>query len=203
MSADLEKYMKILASVGEKEVMEMNAELAERKDFTVEDIKNLPEDVRVELIDGQIFFLACPKVIHQRLLGDLYYEIRNYISEHEGTCKVFVAPVMVCLVEDNKNYLEPDVIVVCDPEKIQEDGCHGAPDLIIEIASKSTSRRDYGIKMLKYRTAGVKEYWIVDPHKETVMVYWFEDEEKNFLYGFEEEIEFHLFPGLTVKLIQN
>ena len=87
-----------------------------------------------------------------------------------------------------------------DWDKMKEDGCHGAPDLVIEIASKSTSRRDYGIKMLKYRTAGVKEYWIVDPVKETVMVFWFEDEEQNYLYSIRDEIEFHIFPDLIVKL---
>ena len=69
------------------------------------------------------------------------------------------------------NYLEPDILVVCDENKLSEDGCHGAPDLIVEVASQSTKKRDYGIKLLKYRTAGVKEYWIVDPMRETVMVY--------------------------------
>jgi len=201
MIHDLEKYAEMWASVGEEEVMKMNAELAARRDFTVEDIENLSEDVWAELIDGQIFLMACPKTIHQRLLGKLFLKISNYIAEHDGECEVFVAPTMVRLVEDNKNYLVPDVIVVCDPGKIQEDGCHGAPDLVIEIASKSTNKRDYGIKMLKYRTAGVKEYWIVDPIKETVMVHWFEDEEQNLLYSLDEEIEFHLFPGLKVKLV--
>ena len=198
----MEKYMEMQAFVGEEEVMKMNAELAARRDFTVEDIENLPEGVRAELIDGQIFYFASPQIIHQRLLVKLANSLYNHIDERGGSCEVLVAPVKVCLVEDYKNYLEPDVIVVCDPQIIKEDGCHGAPDLVIEIASKSTSKRDYGIKMLKYRTAGVKEYWIVDPIKETVMVYWFEDEEQNCLYGIREEIEFHLFPGLKVTLME-
>ena len=188
------------AFVGEDEVMKMNAELAERRDFTVEDIENLPESVRAELIDGQIFFHAAPKLIHQDLAGKLYRKLWDYVDENDGKCRVYFAPVAVKLVEDGRNYLEPDLIVVCDEEKLDEDGCHGAPDLVIEIISKSTQKRDYGIKMLKYRTAGVKEYWIVDPIKETVMVYWFEDEKQNCLYGLNEEIEFHLFPGLKVKL---
>lgn len=74
--------------------------------------------------------------------------------------------------------------------------------MVIEIVSKSTSKRDYGIKMLKYRTAGVREYWIVDPIRETVMVFWFEDETQNELYSLYDEIEFHLFPGLKVQLIK-
>ena len=195
--------MNMQAFVGEEEVMKMNAELAMRRDFTVEDIENLPEGVRAELIDGQIFYFATPKVIHQRLLGFLYRKISDYIEENDGECEVLIAPIKVWLVEDNKNYLEPDVIVICDSDKIKEDGCYGASDLVIEVASKSTSKRDYGIKMLKYRTAGVKEYWIVDPIKNTVMVYWFEDETQNELYALSDEIEFHLFPGLKVRLSED
>ena len=186
--------------VGEEEVMKMNAELAERKDFTVEDIENLPEGVRAELIDGQIFYFASPMTIHQRLLRDLSMELITYVKEHKGKCEVLFAPFGVRLVEDGKNHLEPDIVVMCDPEIIKEDGCHGAPDLVIEIVSKSTSKRDYGIKMLKYRTAGVKEYWIVDPIRETVLVSWFQDETQNELYSLHDEIEFHMFPGLRVQL---
>lgn len=190
------------AFVGEDEIMRMNAELAVRRDFTMEDIENLPEGVRAELIDGQIFYFASPKIIHQRLARNLSYKIQSHILDNNGKCEMFFAPVAVKLVEDNKNYLEPDIIVVCESDKIQADGCHGAPDLVIEIVSKSTRKRDYGIKVLKYRTAGVKEYWVVDPVKETVMVWWFEDESKNCLYGMRDEIEFHLFPGLKVQLME-
>ena len=193
-------FMDVQAFVGEEEVIKMNAELAERRDFTVVDIENLPENVRAELIDGQIFYFAAPMVIHQEILVEISNRLYNHIKSKDGMCKMIVAPVKVCLIEDGKNYLEPDIIVVCDKEKIKEDGCHGAPDLVIEIASKSTKNRDYGIKMLKYRTAGVKEYWIVDPMRETIMVYWFDDEEQNCLYGFQEEVKFHLFPELAVKL---
>ena len=186
--------------VGEEEVMKMNAELAIRRDFTVEDIENLPDGMRAELIDGQIFYFAAPRVVHQKLQAELFYTLFHHVKTNEGTCSVFAAPLSVKLVNDGKNYLEPDIVVICDSEHIQEDGCYGAPDLVIEIVSKSTSKRDYGIKMLKYRTAGVKEYWIVDPIRETVMVFWFEDETQNELYSLYEEIEFHLFPGLKVKL---
>lgn len=194
--------MDVQAFVGEEEVMKMSMELATRRDFTVEDIENLPDGIRAELIDGQIFYFAAPKIVHQDLVGDLYYNIRRYIRGNRGECKVSFAPTAVWLVEDGKNYVEPDIIVVCDPDKIKEDGCHGAPDLVIEVVSQSTRRQDYGIKVLKYRTAGVREYWIVDPMKEAVMVYWFEDERQNCLYGMQDEIESHLFPGLKVKLTE-
>lgn len=194
--------MEMQAFVGEEEVMKMNMELAKRRDFTVEDIENLPEGVRAELIDGQMFYFAAPKLIHQRLSGKLYRKIADYIEKNSGKCEAFYAPVGVRLVEDGKNHLEPDIIVVCDANKLTDDGCHGAPDLVIEVVSKSTKKRDYGIKMLKYRTAGVKEYWIVDPIKEIVFVYWFEDETKNEIYSLSDEIEFHLFPGLKVRLVE-
>lgn len=194
--------MDVQAFVGEEEVIKMNMELASRRDFTVEDIENLPDGVRAELIDGQIFYFAAPKIIHQRLSGKLYRKIGDYIEKNQGHCEAFYSPVTVRLEENNKNHLEPDIIVVCNPDKIKEDGCHGAPDLVIEIVSKSTRRQDYGIKVLKYRTAGVREYWIVDPMKQTVMVYWFEDEEENCLYGMRDEVESHLFPGLKVKLTE-
>lgn len=188
------------AFVGEDEIMQMNTKFSEKQDFTVEDIENLPDDVRAELIDGQIFFMATPTTIHQRLLSKLAFELQMYIRTQGGNCEVFFAPFTVRLEDENKNHLEPDLMVICDPDKIQADGCHGAPDLVIEIVSKSTSKKDYGIKMLKYRTAGVREYWIVDPLKQIIMVYWFEDESQNSLYGFQEEIGFHLFPELKVKL---
>lgn len=185
---------------GEESIIKTNMELAKKRDFTVEDIKNLPEDVRAELIDGQIFYFAAPTLTHQRILGNLYMKIRTYIEGRDGLCEVFMAPVSVCLEDETKNYLEPDIIVVCGLDKLQEDGCHGSPDFIVEITSKSTRKRDYGIKMLKYRTAGVKEYWVVDPFKETIMVYWFEDETQNCLYGFQEEVKCRLFPGLSVQI---
>ena len=133
---------------------------------------------------------------------ELSNSLYNYVKMNGGKCKVLFAPFGVRLIEDRKNHLEPDILVVCDKNKLSEDGCHGAPDLIIEVVSPSTKKRDYGIKLLKYRTAGVKEYWIVDPTRETVMVYWFEDEEQNCLYGMREEISFHLFPDLSVRLME-
>jgi len=186
--------------VGEDKVIEMNAALAEKKDYTTEYLDSLPENVRAELIDGQIYYFAAPKVIHQELVGELYFTLRSWIAGKKGECKVLVAPISVRLNCDDRTSVEPDVIVVCDKEKLHEDGCYGAPDLMIEVSSKSTRRRDYGIKMLKYRTAGVKEYWIVDPDRRTVTVSWFEDESQNCLYSFDDEISFHLFPGLSVRV---
>ena len=186
--------------VGEDEAIEMNEALAEKRDFTADDLEAFPEDVQAEVIDGQIFYFAAPKVIHQRLSGNLFISISNHIAEKKGTCEAFIAPVAVRLNCDDKTLVEPDVIVVCDKDKLHGDGCYGAPDLVIEVTSKFTRKRDYGLKMMKYRIAGVKEYWIVDPERETVMVNCFDDECQTCLYSFDDEITFHLFPELRVRV---
>ena len=102
--------MDMQAFVREEEVMKMNAELAERRDFTVEDIENLPVDVRAELIDGQIFYFAAPMTIHQRLSKKIFLTLDRYIEENHGDCEAFYAPIAIRLIEDGKNHLEPDVI---------------------------------------------------------------------------------------------
>ena len=186
--------------VGEEEVMKINMENAQKKDYTVEDLRKMPENVRAELIDGQIYYFSAPKLIHQDLVIELAFKLKQYVNEKHGDCKVYVAPVHVCLDCDDKTMLEPDIIVVCDKEKLHEDACYGAPDMVIEIASKSTKKRDYGIKMLKYRKAGVKEYWVADPDSRTVLVYWFKDESINCLYTFDDEITLNLFPEVQVRI---
>ena len=91
--------------------------------------------------------------------------------------------------------------VVCDPNKVDDKGCHGAPDWIIEVVSPATQSRDYGIKLFKYRTAGVREYWIINPMKETVNVYDFETEKNTAQYSFDDEISVCIYPGFTIKIL--
>ena len=138
--------------------------------YTVEDIYNLPEGQRAELIDGMIFDMAPPSRIHQKISGQLHKSIANYIDRNNGSCEVYAAPFAVFLNADDKNYVEPDISVVCDKNKLSDRGCEGAPDWIIEITSPSSQRMDYLTKLWKYRSSGVREYWIVNPLKETVQV---------------------------------
>ena len=146
------------------------------KIYTIDDIYALPDGERAELMDGQIYYMAPTSRTHQRLVSKLNQNIANYIDSHNGDCEVFPAPFAVFLNKDDFNYVEPDISVICDSSKMDEKGCHGAPDWIIEIVSPSSKRVDYYTKLFKYRSAGVREYWIVDPAKEQVMVYRFEKE---------------------------
>ncbi|MDE7478313.1 MAG: Uma2 family endonuclease [Lachnospiraceae bacterium] len=142
--------------------------------YTIDDIYNLPDGQRAELIDGELYMMATPSTKHQRLVKEFTYLIEDYIRRSNGECEVFPAPFAVFLNADDKIYLEPDISVICDKDKLTDDGCKGAPDWIIEIVSLSSRPMDYNKKLFKYRTAGVREYWIVDPMKQLIMVYNFE-----------------------------
>ena len=108
------------------------------------------------------------------------------------------APFAVFLNQDDHNYVEPDISVICDPNRINEKGCNGAPDFIIEIVSPSSQRMDYLTKLFKYRTAGVREYWIVNPMKQTVQTYFFGDVEDSNQYSFDDEISVGIYDDLKI-----
>ena len=173
--------------------------LLEEKIYTIEAIYALPEGERAELIDGKIYYMAPPSRKHQRLTGELYATIREYIRTHSGSCEVDIAPFAVFLNEDDRNYVEPDISVICDANKLNDNGCMGAPDWIIEIVSPGSRRMDYFTKLFKYRTAGVREYWIVDPDKNRVMVYIFGNDNMN-EYAFTDEIPVSIYPDLSINL---
>lgn len=168
--------------------------------YTSEDYWNLPEGQRAELIDGKLYAMAPPNRIHQELLIELSTTIHNYIKEKDGSCKIYPAPFAVNLNADDKIWVEPDISVICDKDKLSDRGCKGAPDWIIEIVSPGNPKNDYTIKLFKYRTAGVREYWIVNPMKKVVQTYIFEGTEESDIYFFEDEIPVHIFEGLTIKI---
>lgn len=150
--------------------------LPKEMSYTLEDIYALPDGERAELIDGQIFYMAPPNRKHQGIVGRLNQLIANYIDQNGGSCRVYPAPFAVFLNEDDLNYVEPDISVICDPGKLDDLGCYGAPDWVIEVVSPGSRRMDYFIKLFKYRSAGVREYWIVDPSKNKITVWNFEKE---------------------------
>ena len=171
--------------------------LPQERIYTTEDIYHLPDETRAELIDGHIYYMAPPSRKHQEITGELFAIIRNYIVSNGGSCKAYIFPSAVFLNENDKNYVEPDISVICDRNKLNDKGCVGAPDWIIEIVSPSSRRMDYFIKLFKYRTAGVREYWIVDPEKNRITIYNFESEDTSD-YSFTDTVQSGIYPDLVI-----
>ena len=182
----------------------MSEALAHANIYTEEDYYNLPENVRAELIDGQIYYMAAPSRIHQKILNFLNTEINIYIRSKDGSCEVYPAPFAVKLFEDDdKTVVEPDISVICDPNKLTDRGCTGAPDWIVEIVSPSTSSHDYIRKLNLYAKAGVKEYWIIDPRTEKVFVYHLDQADVNAdSYTFQDKIKVNIYDDLWIDFAE-
>ena len=174
-------------------------EEAYKEVYTIDDIYALPDGERAELIDGKIYYMAPPSWTHQKISMFLSTEISSYIKNKDGKCEVVAAPFAVFLNKDDKNYMEPDISIICDPNKLDEKGCHGAPDWVIEIVSPRSRSMEYYKKLLKYNTAGVREYWVVDPEKKLVTVYRFEREEME-EYSFGEDVPVGIYEDFKLKV---
>ena len=172
--------------------------LEQEKLYTLNNIYSLQDGNRAELIDGQIYYMAPPTRKHQRIAGELFAAIREYINSHNGSCEVDIAPFAVFLNKDDINYVEPDISVICNPDKLTDEGCFGAPDWIIEIVSPGSRKMDYFTKLFKYRTAGVREYWIVDPDKDRILVYDFESENTGD-YTFSDSVKASIYEDLYIS----
>ena len=179
----------------------MSLPLRKTEFHTTDYIYALPDGERAELIDGEIYNMAPPSPKHQSIAGELYRKIGNHIESKGGSCKPFIAPFAVFLNEDSYNYVEPDISVICDPSKIDHRGCNGAPDWIIEIVSPSSHKIDYLVKLFKYRSAGVREYWIVDPDKNSITVYNFETENIEH-YSFSDIVGVGILEDLSIDFNQ-
>ena len=157
------------------------AEPVRNRKYTYSDYLTWDDDNRYELIDGEVYMLAAPSLAHQEISGNLFIQIHTYLKGK--TCKVYSAPCDVRLNDDTKDdtVVQPDMIVVCDPAKIENGkSCNGAPDMVVEILSPSSITNDQIIKLNKYMEAGVKEYWIVDPETRSVQVYFLRNGEWTF-----------------------
>ena len=165
--------------------------------YTIEDYYTLPEEKRVELIDGKFYDMAAPTAAHQILIGRIYACFQNHIDSNRGTCLPIFSPVDVQIDRDEKTMLQPDLLILCDREKFRHGIIYGAPNLIVEVLSKSTKNRDLVMKLNKYFTAGVREYWIVDPFEKTILVYLFsEDAPLEYRkYGGDEKVPVGIWDG--------
>ena len=178
-------------------------QLKEEQRYTYRDYVQWEGDERWELIDGVPYMMAAPRVNHQRIAGRAY---SLFLDGLRGkTCEPFISPIDVRLNHDtgDDTVVQPDVIVVCDPNKITENTINGAPDLVIEVLSPSTSRKDRWFKYISYQQAGVKEYWIIDPENRSVEVYVLQDAQyrKDHVYDSEGIIKTTLFEELEIAVI--
>lgn len=146
-----------------------------KKKNSIREYYRLPNDHRVELFEGTFFDMASPSVIHQRIVKSLCFQLEMFIRSNKGSCELFPSPVDVQPdSNDDQTMLQPDVLIVCDSTKITRKGIVGAPDFIAEIVSPSSIKMDYYRKSYKYEASGVREYWIIDPEKKTVLINRFE-----------------------------
>ena len=167
---------------------------------------------RVEILKGKIFPMAAPSVKHQRLSGNLFFIIRNHLNKKNSRCDVFSAPFDVRLplpanrVKDNKfdTVVQPDLCVICDEEKLDEKGCIGAPDLVVEILSLGNSKKEMKAKYELYESAGVMEYWVIDPEHNLAFCYYLDEKTQKYIpslaYTDEDLIESKILEGLVLNL---
>lgn len=157
---------------------------------------------RWERIDGVIFDMSPPpSSVHQRIVGNLFAVFHAHLKQK--SCQVFVAPFGVWLdSEENGNYVEPDITIICNPNLILEKGCWGTPDMVIEVLSPSTGKKDRTVKLKRYRLSGVKECWLVDPTNQTVEVYQFSDNlfSEPQVYDQEDQVRVTLFEEININL---
>lgn len=164
-------------------------------EFTLEDYYALPEDQQHELIDGVIYDMTAPTMSHQQVLVFLVSEIRNHIFSNKGKCVLSAAPTDVRLDMDDRTMVQPDVLVVCEREQLIPRRVEGAPDLVVEILSSSTRRKDLRIKSGKYARAGVRELWLIDLRDRRIIVYEFEEADRISVYTFRDRVPVGIFGG--------
>jgi Uma2 family endonuclease len=182
------------------------------KFYTYADYLELPEDARVELIDGIIYDMSpAPSRVHQEIIFELTLIIGNYIKQNNKPCKVYTAPFDVVLVEEGQdekqaiNVVQPDISIICDKKKLTERGCVGAPEMIIEVVSQNNPAHDYIRKLNLYTQFGVKEYWIVNPYEQNIFVYVYRPETGYSypkVYTFNDKIKVSLFEDLMIDFAQ-
>lgn len=167
--------------------------------ITLEQYEELSQDRRIEVFDGVVYDMASPSQIHQALSMQLSTTINNYILRKKGACSIFSAPFDVKLSDHPLIIVQPDIMIICDRDKLDEQRCNGAPDFIIEIVSPSNTSDDYIRKLYYYQTYGVREYWIVDPKRKTITVNYFEGDVISMQYPFYSTIKVNIYEDLFIN----
>ena len=190
------EYLCVSDVVRDKAVEYKTRDLFDKRDksHTVEEYLALPDDLRVELIDGTFYEMLAPTYTHQEILSYIFIEMRLFVKKNKGKCKVLPAPFDIQLDKDNKTMVQPDIVVICEKDRINDKRGYGAPDMVVEILSPSTAKKDWEIKLGKYMAAGVREYWIVDPVKKMVVVFFKSDDYADVpeIYSFDSQVPVHI-----------
>jgi len=175
--------------------------------YNYNDYLTYKENDRIEIIEGKIYNMApAPSRIHQQLISDISYELQHHIKSNNGSCKVYVAPFDVILINDDeealnsKNIVQPDISVICDKSKLTDKGCTGSPDMIVEVVSPYNPSNDFVRKLNLYQEYKVKEYWIVNPMDRSVLVYVLSKDGYNapLHYTFKDTIKVNIFNSLDI-----
>lgn len=164
-------------------------------EYVISDLADVPDDVFFELIEGCVYERNTPTVVHQAILAEFVFCIKSFIKSNKGKCTVLPAPTGLTFENDDKNFLIPDLMIVCDENKFSYEVVKDAPDFVLEIASPSNSRRDYGVKYKIYMEKGVREYWILNPMKKVLVVYDFRNGEIPEIHNFDEEVDIEIYDG--------
>lgn len=154
------------------------------------------------MIAGQIYLMAPPARIHQKLVSELTQIFGQYMKSKNRACEIYPAPFAVFLNADESTYVEPDLSIICDKNKLNDQGCKGAPDFIIEIVSPSSRKMDYATKNTLYSNAGVREYWIVDPQKERTTVYYYEEDAAPTIIPFHQKLSVGIYKDLEICILE-
>ncbi|GHT61379.1 hypothetical protein AGMMS50239_12190 [Bacteroidia bacterium] len=188
--------------------MELTLDMNRR--YTYADYMTWWDDKRRELINGFIKMMSpAASMSHARISGRIYNSMYNYVNRRKGKCEVFTAPFDVRLPkngekEDNEIYtvVQPDICLVCDSAKLDERGCIGAPDMIVEVLSPSTRKHDLNDKYRLYETSGVKEYWVIEPKSDVTIFLLQEDGtyDKGIVYTEKVKVPVHSLPGLEIDI---
>ncbi len=172
------------------------------KVVTMEDYLALPDDTRAEVFDGVLTDMASPSRTHQTILMEISSLLHSYVKKKAGNCTVLPAPFDVKLSDHPLTIVQPDLMIVCDKKKLEENMCNGAPDFIIEIVSPGNPSDDYIKKAYYYKTYGVREYWIVDPKRRKITVNYFEEDLISIVYDFDATIKVNIYEDLYIDFSQ-
>lgn len=166
-----------------------------RTSYTMDDYWKISEIRRVELIDGEIYDMASPSTVHQRIVWDIFVQLRQNKKECNKDCTVYASPATVQLDADDKTGLQPDVFVVCDKNMDNGKTVFGAPEFVVEVVSPGNRSYDMNLKLHKYGSAGCREYWIVDYERDKIIKYDFTRDDLIEMYTFSDKVPVSISDG--------